>query len=188
MRRAWLFSKPHGENNGGQSKISITCPFDGYNYSTTKMKLWKTHNSRMHNKKKESKITYADRGEMLESDAEDDVELDNNKHVDDDFKIFIAKKLMHLESKKKISKCVINEIEDFATNIASTSLRKHNVVDDQVVSITQTFGSKHKRSKFYEENCCQIKRNCIRALATGILKWNENSKTVKHLLYCFVYR
>ena len=36
-------------------------------------------------------------------------------------------------------------------------LRKHNVVDDQVASITQTFGSEHKRSKFYEENCSLVK-------------------------------
>ena len=90
-----------------------------------------------------------------ESDVEEDVELDNNEHVDDDFKfkIFVAKKLMHLESKKKISKCIIDEIVDFAANIASAGLRKHNVVDDQVASITQTFGSEHKRSKFYEEKC-----------------------------------
>ena len=59
---------------------------------------------------------------------------------------------MHLESKRKISKCVISEIVDFAANIASAGLRKHNIVDDQVASITQTFGSKHRRSKFYEEN------------------------------------
>ena len=48
--------------------------------------------------------------------------------------------------------CVIGEIVDFATNIASAGLRKHNVVDNQVASTTQTFGSEHKRSKFYEEN------------------------------------
>ena len=54
---------------------------------------------------------------------------------------------MHLESKKKIIKCVIDEIVDFAANIASAGLRKNNVVNDQVVSITQTFGTKHKRSK-----------------------------------------
>ena len=49
----------------------------------------------MHNKKKESKITYAKRGEMFESDVEEDGELDNNEHVDDDFnfKIFVAKKI-----------------------------------------------------------------------------------------------
>ena len=96
---------------------------------------------------------------MFESDVEEDVELDNNEHVDDDFKfkIFVAKKLMHLESKMKISKCVIDEIVDFATNIASVGLRKHNVVNDQVASITQTFGSEHKRSKFYEENCSFVK-------------------------------
>ena len=87
------------------------------------------------------------------------MELDNNEHVDDDFKfkIFVAKELMHLESKRKISKCVISEIVDFATNIASAGLRKHSVVDDQVTSITQTFGSKHKRSKFYEENSSFVK-------------------------------
>ena len=57
----------------------------------------------MHNKKKESKLTNADREEIFESDV--DVELDNNEHVDDDFKfkIFVAKELMHLESKRKIS-------------------------------------------------------------------------------------
>ena len=35
---------------------------------------------------------------------ESDVELDNNEHVDDDFrfKIFVAKILIHLESRKKI--------------------------------------------------------------------------------------
>ena len=59
---------------------------------------------------------------------------------------------MSLESKRKISKCVISEIVHFAANIASASLRKHNIVDDQVASIIQTFGSEHKRSKFYEEN------------------------------------
>ena len=107
---------------------------------------WKTHNSRMHNKKKESELTHANKGEMFESDVEEDVELDNNKHVYNDFKfkIFVAKKVMCLESKKKISKCVINEIVDFAANIASAALKKHNVVDDQVASITQTFGSKQK--------------------------------------------
>ena len=94
----------------------------------------------MHNKKKESKLSSAHRGEIFESDV--DVELDNDKHVDDDFKfkIFVAKELMHLESKRKISKCVISEIVDFATNIASVGLRKHNVVGNQVASITQTFG------------------------------------------------
>ena len=56
---------------------------------------------------------------------------------------------MHLESKRKISKCVISEIVDFATYIASAGLRKHNVVDDQVASITQTFGSQHKRHKLF---------------------------------------
>ena len=97
---------------------------------------------------------------MFGSDVEEDAELDNNENVDDDFKFktFVAKKLMHLESKKKISKCVIDEIVDFATNIASAGLRKHNVVDNQVASITQTFGSKHKRSKFYEENCSFVKQ------------------------------
>ena len=48
---------------------------------------------------------------------------------------------MHLESKRKISKCVISEIVDIAANIASAGLRKHNIVDDEVASITQTFGS-----------------------------------------------
>ena len=54
-----------------------------------------------------------------------DVELDNNEHVDDNFKfkIFVAKELMCLESKRKISKCVISEIVDFAANIASVGLR-----------------------------------------------------------------
>ena len=147
------------KNHGGESKISITCPFDGCNYSTTKMKSWKTHNSRMHNKKKESELTYANWGEMFKSDVEEDIELDNNEHVDNDvkFKIFVAKKLMCLESKKKISKCVINQIVDFSANIASVGLRKHNVVDDQVASIMQTFGSEHKRSKFYEETCSFVK-------------------------------
>ena len=69
------------KNHGGESKISITCPIDGCNYSTTKMKSWKIHNSRMHNKKKESELTYANRGGMFKSDAEEDVELDNNEHV-----------------------------------------------------------------------------------------------------------
>ena len=64
---------------------------------------------------------------------------------------------MHLESKKKISKCVIDENVDFATNIASVALRKHDVVNDEVASITQTFASEHKRSKFYEENCSFVK-------------------------------
>ena len=50
--------------------ISIACPFDGCNYSTTK-----SHNSRMHNKKMESKLTNANRGEIFKSDV--DVELDN---------------------------------------------------------------------------------------------------------------
>ena len=61
---------------------------------------------------------------------ESDVEIDNKEHIDVDFKfkIFVAKKLMHLESKKKISKCVTNEIVDFAASIASAGLRKHNVV------------------------------------------------------------
>ena len=56
----------------------------------------------MHYKKKESKLTNADRGEIFKSDV--DVELDNNKHVDNDFKfkIFVAKELMHLESKRKL--------------------------------------------------------------------------------------
>ena len=46
---------------------------------------------------------------MFKLDVEEDVELDNNEHVDDDFKfkISVAKTLMCLESKKKISKCVI---------------------------------------------------------------------------------
>ena len=35
----------------------------------------------MHNKKKESELTYANRGGMFKSDAEEDVELDNNEHV-----------------------------------------------------------------------------------------------------------
>ena len=35
----------------------------------------------MHNNKKESKLTNANRGEIFKSDV--DVELDNNKHVDD---------------------------------------------------------------------------------------------------------
>ena len=107
------------------------------------MKSWKSHNSRMHNKKKESKLINANRGGIFKSDV--DVELDNIKHVDDDFKfkIFFAKELMHLESKRKISKCVISEIVDFAANITSVGLRKHNIVDDQVASITQTFGSEH---------------------------------------------
>ena len=88
--------------------ISIACPFDGCNYSTTK-----SHNSRMHNKKMESKLTNVNRGEIFKSDV--DVELDNNEHVDDDFKfkIFVAKELKHLESKRKINKCVISEIVDF---------------------------------------------------------------------------
>ena len=51
---------------------------------------------------------------------------------------------MCLESKRKISKCVISEIVDFAANIASVGLRKHNIVEDQVASITQTFGSEQK--------------------------------------------
>ena len=82
------------KSHGGESKISITCPFDGCNYSMTKMKSWKSHNSRVHNQKKESELTNADRGEIFKSDV--DVELDNNKHVDDDFKfkIFVAKELM----------------------------------------------------------------------------------------------
>ena len=111
----------------------------------------------MHNKKKESKLTNADRGEIFKSDV--DLELDNNEHVDDDFKIkiVVAKELMHLESKRKISKCVISEIVDFAANIASAGLRKHNMVDNQVASITQTFGSEHKRSKFYEEKFSFVK-------------------------------
>ena len=67
-------------------------------------------------------------------------------------------------------------------------LRKHNVVDNQVASITQTFGPEHKRSKFYEENCSFVKPNCIRSPATSILKWNGDSKTVKHLLYCSIYQ
>ena len=88
-----------------------------------------------------------------------DVELDNNEHVDNDFtfKIFVAKELMSLESKRKISKCIISEIVHFAANIASVSLKKHNIVDDQVASIIQTFGSEHKRSKFYEENFSFVK-------------------------------
>ena len=96
---------------------------------------------------------------MFKSDVEEDVVLDNNEHVDGDFKfkIFVTKTLMHLESENKISKCVINEIVDFATNIASAALGKNNVVNDQVASITQTFGSEHKRSKFYEENCAFVK-------------------------------
>ena len=65
--------------------------------------------------------------------------------------------LLHLESKRKISKCVIGEIVDFAANIASAGLRKHNIVDDQVASITHTFGSEHKRSMFYEENFSFVK-------------------------------
>ena len=36
-------------------------------------------------------------------------------------------------------------------------LRKHNIVDDQGASYTQTFGSKHKRSNFYEENFSFVK-------------------------------
>ena len=54
----------------------------------------------MHNKKKESELTNAERGEIFESDV--DVELDDNEHVDNDFKfkIFVAKELMHLASKK----------------------------------------------------------------------------------------
>ena len=64
---------------------------------------------------------------------------------------------MCLESKRKISKCVISEIVDFAANIASVGSRKHNIVDDQVASITQTFGSEHKRSKFYEEDFSFVK-------------------------------
>ena len=48
------------------------------------MKSWNTHNS-----KKESKLANADRGEIFESDVEEDVELDNNKHVDNDFKFKI---------------------------------------------------------------------------------------------------
>ena len=68
----------------------------------------------------------------------------------------LLKKLMCLESKKEISKCVIDIVE-FAANIAFVALRKQNVVDDQVLSITQTFGSEHKRSKFYEENCAFVK-------------------------------
>ena len=100
----------------------------------------------MHNKKKESELTNAHRGEIFESDV--DVELDNNEHVDDDFKfkIFVAKEQVHLESKRKISKCVNGEIVDFAAKIASVDLRKHKKVDNQVASITQTFGSEHKRS------------------------------------------
>ena len=88
--------------HGVESKISITFPFDGCNYSMTKIKSWKSHNSRMHNKKKESKSTNADRGEIFESDV--DVELDNNEHVDDNFKFknFVAKELMYLESKGKM--------------------------------------------------------------------------------------
>ena len=115
----------------------------------------------MHNKKKESELTNADRGKFFESDV--DVELDNNEHVDDDFKfkIFVAKELMCLESKRKISKCVIGEIIDFAANIASAGLRKHNIVEDQVASITQTFGSEHKRSKFYEEHFSFVKPKVI---------------------------
>ena len=78
------------KTHGRESKISITCPFDGCNYSMTKMKSWKSHNSRMQNKKKESKLTNANRGEIFESDV--GVKLDNNMHVDDDFKfkIFVA--------------------------------------------------------------------------------------------------
>ena len=137
------------ETHGEESKISITCPFDGCNYSMTKMKSWKSHNSRMHNNNKESELTNTNRGEIFKPDV--DVELDNNEHVDDDFKfkIFVANKLMHLESKRKISKCVISEIVDFAANIASAGLRKHNIVDDQVASITQPFGSKHKKKTFH---------------------------------------
>ena len=78
----------------------------------------------MHNKKKESKLTNADSREISESDV--DVELDNNKHVDNDFKfkIFVAKELMCLKSKRKISKCVISEIVDFAANIANCGFKK----------------------------------------------------------------
>ena len=36
------------KGHGGESKISVTCPLDGCNYSTTKMKSWKSHNSRVH--------------------------------------------------------------------------------------------------------------------------------------------
>ena len=61
---------------------------------------------------------------------------------------------MSLESKREICKSVIS---DFAANIASASLRKHNIVDDQVALIIQTFGSKHKRSKFYEETFSFVK-------------------------------
>ena len=48
----------------------------------------------MHNKKKESELTNGDRGEIFKSDVY--VELDNNEHIDDDFKfkIFVAKELM----------------------------------------------------------------------------------------------
>ena len=55
-----------------------------------------SHNSRVHNQKKESELTNADRGEIFKSDV--DVELDNNKHVDDDFKfkIFVAKELKNI--------------------------------------------------------------------------------------------
>ena len=88
--------------HGGESKISITCPFVGCNCSTTRMNAWKTHNSRMHNKKKESKLTYANRGEMFDTDVEEDVELQNNEHVDNDFKFktFVAKKTNVFRIKK----------------------------------------------------------------------------------------
>ena len=117
----------------------------------------------MHKRKKQIKLTYANRGEMFESDVEEDVVLDNNEHVDQDFKFkfFVAKTLMHLESKKKTSKCVIDEIVEFATNIASAALAKNNVVHYQVASITQTFGSEHKRTKFYEENCAFVEPKAI---------------------------
>ena len=68
---------------------------------------------------------------------------------------------MSLESKRKISKCVISEIVHFAANITSESLRTHNIVEDQVAPIIQTFGSKHKRSKFYEENFSFVKQKEI---------------------------
>ena len=84
MRRAWLYRSHMEKVHGGESKISTICPYEGCNYST-RMNAWKTHKSRMHNKKKESELTYADRGEMFKPDVEEDVELDNNEHVDDDF-------------------------------------------------------------------------------------------------------
>ena len=68
--------------------------------------------------------------------------------------------------------------------IAAAALGKNNVIDDQVASNAQTFGSEHKRSKFYEENCAFV---TPKEIVLGLWQLvNQNGIRIRQQNTCYI--